>query len=608
MGGSGSGSLGRSVTRLLASLVLAVIAAALLAGPVHAQPATLLPGVTYEHGVQFTPHGPVSIRIVRGPKPVGAYRLRTVLSNEAVLGRETVSSMQKRLAPTATMVGVNGDLWRWADGKPSGIFLRDGVLVSPPNSERSSAGFGLDGTLDVRRVKFLGTWRGTGQRRAVNELNDAPGKNGLALFTPDYGTTTPRIPGAYAVTLSPFPPSVPNTDLVAPVTTAGPGSRVFIAPGSAVLVARGNAAAKLQAEAAVGTMLTLRVILQPDWATVADAIGGGPLLVREGRPVYRANEAFTVSQLAPRHPRTAIGQTADGRVLLVVVDGRQPGYSVGMTTFEMALTMVRIGAVRAMQLDGGGSSTLAFEGRVLNRPSDGRERAISTAVMLQYFGAYLPPPAEDVVSPNGDGVAEAQQLGFKIVRPSDVRVALTAPDGTVPFEEIGPRVPGTYAVPFPPPPPLPGPVPGEPPPPDPPAPPPPAEGRWTLSVSATDDQGLSSSAIRRFAVNSTLGFLKLEPARLVLPPKGANATIRWTQTRAARVKVTVETIDGILVRVPALRRLEPGEQAVVWNGRRASGKIAAGGRYVITVEATNELGTATLEQELTVRRKAARKR
>ena len=63
---------------------------------------------------------------------------------------------------------------------------------------------------------------------------------------------------------------------------------------------------------------------------------------------------------------------------MVVVDGRQAGYSVGMTTFEMALTMVRLGAVRAMQLDGGGSSTLAFDGKVLNRPSDGRERPIST--------------------------------------------------------------------------------------------------------------------------------------------------------------------------------------------------------------------------------------
>ena len=103
------------------------------------------------------------------------------------------------------------------------------------------------------------------------------------------------------------------------------------------------------------------------------------------------------------------------------MDGRQPGYSVGMTTFEMALTMARLGAVRAMQLDGGGSSTLAFEGTVLNSPSDGRERPISTALMLQYYGAYAPPPPEAVVSPNGDGVAETQELSFKVVRPSTAR-------------------------------------------------------------------------------------------------------------------------------------------------------------------------------------------
>ena len=94
----------------------------------------------------------------------------------------------------------------------------------------------------------------------------------------------------------------------------------------------------------------------------------------------------------------------------------------------------------------------------------------------------------------------------------------------------------------------------------------------------------------------------------MLPPKGANATIRWTQTRAARVKVTVATIDGVLIRVPASRRLEAGEQAVVWNGRQASGKVAAGGRYLVSVEATNELGTVTLEQDLTVRRRAGPKK
>jgi flagellar hook assembly protein FlgD len=108
-------------------------------------------------------------------------------------------------------------------------------------------------------------------------------------------------------------------------------------------------------------------------------------------------------------------------------------------------------------------------------------------------------------------------------------------------------------------------------------------------------------------VNSTLGFVRVEPARLVLPPRGATETIRWTQTRSARVKVTVETTEGVLIRIAALRRFEPGEQAVTWNGRQATGKLAAGGRYVVRVAATNELGSVTLEQPLAVRRIAGKK-
>jgi Phosphodiester glycosidase/FlgD Ig-like domain len=591
------------VLRLLSSCALVALAAAVLAAPAQAQSTQLFPGTTYEKGVQFTPHGPVALHIVRGPKPVGLYRLRPTLSNESVLGRETVSSMQRRLANQATMVGVNGDFSRFADGKPSGILLRDGVLVSAPHSQRSSAGIALDGTLDVRRVRFFGTWRGAGQRRALNEFNELPGKNGISLFTSDWGPATPRIQGAHVAILSPFPAAATNADIAVPVSATAQNGRVSITPGTAVLVARGTAAAKLQAEAATGTTVTLRLILQPDWSTVADAVGGGPVLVRDGKPVYRANEAFTTSQIAPRHPRTAVGQTAEGKILFVVVDGRQSGYSVGMTTFEMAQTMVRLGAVRAMQLDGGGSSTLAFDGTVLNRPSDKRERPISTALMLQYYGVFAPPPAEAVVSPNGDGAAEEQALSFKVVRPSNVTVTLRAPDGTIAFQETSERAPGSHTVTFPPAPPEPAPEQ-----PVPPTPAPLAEGRWALSVTSIDDQGLSSSAVQRFAVNSTLGFLKVEPARVVVRPTGGNATIRWTQARAARVKVTVATVDGVLIRVPALRRFDVGEQAVVWNGKQASGKPAAGGRYVVRVEATNELGAVTREQELLVRRARGSKR
>ena len=77
-----------------------------------------------------------------------------------------------------------------------------------------------------------------------------------------------------------------------------------------MLVARGNAAANLRAEAPVGSTVTVRLILQPDWATVSDAIGGGPLLVQNGKPVYRSNEAFEI--VAARAARAAQRRRADG--------------------------------------------------------------------------------------------------------------------------------------------------------------------------------------------------------------------------------------------------------------------------------------------------------
>ena len=176
-----------------------------------------------------------------------------------------------------------------------------------------------------------------------------------------------------------------------------------IPPGGAVLVAVGAAAAALTAEAPVGQLVTTQLNLKPDWPDIVSAIGGGPQIVRDGAPIFRAGEIFTTSQLGPRAPRSAVGQLADGRMILVTVDGRQPGYSVGMTNFELAQALVRLGAVTGMALDSGGSATMAFDGTLLNRPSE-PERPISTALLFQYTGVFVQ-PAVAVVSPDGDGVA-----------------------------------------------------------------------------------------------------------------------------------------------------------------------------------------------------------
>jgi exopolysaccharide biosynthesis protein len=111
-------------------------------------------------------------------------------------------------------------------------------------------------------------------------------------------------------------------------------------------------------------------------AGVLDAVGGAPMLVRDGALVGQCNSA------CGSHPRTGIGVTRRGRILLVVVDGRQPRWSLGPTMDEFARIMRDLGAVNALNLDGGGSSTMVIRGKVVNRPSDGRERSISNAVLV----------------------------------------------------------------------------------------------------------------------------------------------------------------------------------------------------------------------------------
>ena len=608
------------------TILLAVAVALSLAAPAGAAKRALWPGVTFETGVQFTPHGPVAINVLIGPRPgTGATTVAPVLSNDALPGTETLTRMQRRTASSVTSAGVNGDYFTFATGEPSGVYMRDGQVASAPSSGRSSAGVTSDGTLDVRRIAFFGTWQGAGVRRQLAALNELPPANGVSLYTPAWGSQAPAVPGSVATILFPFPAVVPNTDLQAPVVeTRVGGAAVPIPIGGAVLLARGSAATALTAEAVVGELATVRLIFRPDWPGVVAAIGGGPQLVRDGAPIFRAGEAFTSAQLAPRVPRTAIGQLSDGRIVLVAVDGRQPGRSVGMTNFELAQALVRLGAVTGMALDGGGSTAMAFDGTLLNRPSDGAERPISTALMFLYSGVFVQ-AAEPVVSPDGDGVADRQRLRFKLVRPSTTTVTLRAPGGSVAYVETATRPAGSYGLAFPPPPSPPPPEPPAPPPaptpvptpvPTPaPVPPPPSpatlgrtqgkaiqNGRWTLTVEALDETGQASEMSQAFTVNTTLGFLRATPPKLFLPPLGRDVAITWKQGLRARVVVTVETRAGEIVRTLARRRYEPGTPGVVWNGLDRRRQAVRGGGYLVRVVARNNLGTIELVRPLRVQR------
>lgn len=116
---------------------------------------------------------------------------------------------------------------------------------------------------------------------------------------------------------------------------------------------------------------------------IEEASGAGPMLARNSTIcVTDTEEKFGPTHSARRHPRTAVGATARGDLILLVVDGRQPSHSMGMSMAELALAMLDLGCKDAVNLDGGGSSAFVVRGKVLNKPSDGTERPVTDILAL----------------------------------------------------------------------------------------------------------------------------------------------------------------------------------------------------------------------------------
>lgn len=157
-----------------------------------------------------------------------------------------------------------------------------------------------------------------------------------------------------------------------------------------------------------------------DYTNAKWAVAGGPTLLSSGRQVVAVGaERFQQDFVNSRHPRTGIGITPDGEILFVVVDGRS-SLSAGLSLSEFASLFRELGCTDAINLDGGGSSTLYVAGSVLNRPSDGTERRVGNALLL--FLPELPSAITD----------------FKVVTSSptvavggNVTLVLTRADGTV---------------------------------------------------------------------------------------------------------------------------------------------------------------------------------
>jgi len=374
-----NGGAKRLVTRICMWAV--VLASVWWAGGCAAprQAPAVVAGLQYEH--QQVPSEPWSIHVLRIDRRGSDYRFETTLSDDRIFGLMPLSRQVEALYRSGERVlaGVNGDFFVIKpgpyQGDPQGLHVVRGELVSAP----IGTSFWLDtqGRPHIGEVlsAFKAAWP-DGKRYSFG-VNQARGDGAVVLYTPRLGAST-RTAGGVEYVLEragdgPWLPLEAGRTYAARVAEVRRQGDTTLADGVMVLSV-GPGLAKDAAELPVGSEVELSLDTRPDLTGVRTAVGGGPVLIEGG-------QLRQWKPPQPRHPRTAIGFN-DGAFFLVVVDGRQPGLSVGMTFAELAELMQRLGCTEAMNLDGGGSSTFWLDGRVLNSPSDGRERSVSNGLVL----------------------------------------------------------------------------------------------------------------------------------------------------------------------------------------------------------------------------------
>lgn len=347
------------------------------------------------HGLRVSLHSP---SVHAYPELAGG----TVFEEKSLTGRAPVTQI---VAGANAIAGINADFFSMENGpsgNPLGLMVRQGELVSTPCA-RAIFGWGPE-TVGTSFATFSGVLAlGPEANVAIDGLNRKCYKNEVVLNTPRAGIALGD-PQSTVIVLktnnATWSPSTVVTATVASVssvvekiTMVGEAPdpapkptdavRIPVAPGQAIIVAQGTKMAAL-ASLKPGMQIAVRLTTTGfDWAKVENVVGAGPMLLKGGMPAVDAEaEGFPSSFFAARHPRTAIGKTKDGDLWLVVVDGRQPGVSMGASLAEMASLMQHLGCDEAVNLDGGGSSAINIFGLTLNRPSDGKERPVANGVVL----------------------------------------------------------------------------------------------------------------------------------------------------------------------------------------------------------------------------------
>lgn len=350
----------------------------------------LEPGLDYRHEKTDAPHSIHVLRIDRGRKH---WHWTTGQGQGRVLGLGAVASIVQATARHGRPVAaINGDWFEIVPGNyqgdPRGLQILDGEIVSAPAAYSC---FWVDRDGNPRIDQIISDLRiiwPDGKSETPIGLNERRADDRAVLYTPTLvlgrdeagrsrpstRTTTGRELALERNGDSPWLPLLAGKTYPAKIARIRDGGDTPLDEKTVILSLGPKLVEKLP-RVEVGAVVTIKLDTTPSVEGARTAIGGGPRLMKAGKK--QPQDASD----KPRHPRSMVGYNAT-HYFLVVVDGRQPKLSIGMTYTEMCGLAERLGCTEAMALDGGGSSTLWADKRILNSPSGGAPRAVANALIL----------------------------------------------------------------------------------------------------------------------------------------------------------------------------------------------------------------------------------
>jgi len=396
-----------STTLALATLTSLSMAGQTLAIdlPKDARIVAIHPGaVAFEIHRPLAPSGPLAIYGVVFDRSQNNLKLVTTANADATIGpiargRSTVSEQANALTNSeqVAVAAINGDFFSMTGtftGTTSGGMMVNDELFRFVDGRPTFAVLDKDNTPVIGNIDIdLSFTPPTGGRpidvpvlnRPMSAANDSV--NPLALYSPRWGKTTNTDKGTLEIAFKFDGKLEENQRLELQIIDATETGNREIAPGTLVLAVGPKLAPTFRAYKP-GQKVKLTTIVKnmqgksdgghPMADQMIDQlIGGGPILIRDGKIVQGADKDL--------HPRSAVAFD-DKQIMLITVDGRSPGHSRGMTLLELAEFINSTGATNAINLDGGGSTTMWVRGKVVNWPSDGRERPNPNGLALVSLG------------------------------------------------------------------------------------------------------------------------------------------------------------------------------------------------------------------------------